>query len=69
MAWYWHHTWKCVFPIKQHKKKSRRKRLDFEDDDNGADQDKEIRDIEDSEDSLAQLNISGIEHDNKRHWG
>jgi hypothetical protein len=43
--------------------------LDFEDDDNGADQDKEIRDIEDSEDSLAQLNISGIEHDNKRHWG
>jgi hypothetical protein len=42
-------------------KKSRRKRLHFEDDDNGGDQDKEIRDIEDS---FAELNISGIENDN-----
>jgi hypothetical protein len=42
-------------------KTSRRKRLHFEDDDNGGDQDKEIRDIEDS---FAELNISGIENDN-----
>jgi hypothetical protein len=40
---------------------SRRKRLHFEDDDNGGDQDKEIRDIEDS---FAELNINGIENDN-----
>ena len=42
-------------------KKSRRKRLHFEDDDNGGDQDKEIRDIEDS---FAEININGIENDN-----
>jgi hypothetical protein len=42
-------------------KKSRRKKLHFEDDDNGGDQDKEIRDIKDS---FAELNISGIENDN-----
>ena len=35
--------------------------MHFEDDDNGGDQDKEIRDIEDS---FAELNISGIENDN-----
>jgi hypothetical protein len=40
---------------------SRRKRLHFEDDDNGGDQDKEIRDIEDS---FTELNINGIENDN-----
>jgi hypothetical protein len=42
-------------------KKSRRKMLYFEDDDNGGDQDKEIRDIEDS---FTELNINGIENDN-----
>jgi hypothetical protein len=35
--------------------------LHFEDDDNGGDQDKEIRDIEDS---FAEININGIENDN-----
>jgi hypothetical protein len=35
--------------------------LHFEDDDNGGDQDKKIRDIEDS---FAELNISGIENGN-----
>jgi hypothetical protein len=39
-------------------KKSRRKRLHFEDDDNCGDQDKEIRDIENS---FAEININGIE--------
>ena len=42
-------------------KQSRRKKSHFEDDDNGGDQDKKIRDIEDS---FAELNISGIENDN-----
>jgi hypothetical protein len=42
-------------------KKSRRKMLYFEDDDSGGDQDKEIRDIEDS---FTELNINGIENDN-----
>ena len=42
-------------------KKSRRKMLYFEDDDNGGDQDKEIRDIEDS---FTELNINEIENDN-----
>ena len=35
--------------------------MHFEDDDNGGDQDKEIRDIGDS---FAELNINGIENDN-----
>ena len=35
--------------------------MHFEDDDNGGDQDKEIRDIEDS---FAEININGIENDN-----
>ena len=35
--------------------------MHFEDDDSGGDQDKEIRDIEDS---FTELNISGIENDN-----
>ena len=36
--------------------------LHFEDNDNGGDQNKDIRDIEDS---FTELNISGIENDNE----